>query len=54
VSELVFTDNEQVYRHRKPLQGTIEPDHLLIVIGHGWLDHEQINVAMVIGIAAGI
>jgi hypothetical protein len=34
-SQLLFTDDEQVFRHGRPLQNTVEPDHLLIAIGYG-------------------
>ena len=31
-----------------------QPDHLLVAIAHGWFDDKQIDVAVVVGISAGV
>ena len=30
--KLLFTDYQQIHRHKKPLQNTPKPDHLLIAV----------------------
>ncbi len=52
--KLLFAHHEKIDRHQQPLQGPIEPDHLFVAIVHGWLDDQEIDVTVVIGIPAGM
>ncbi len=52
--KLLFTDHQQVDRHKHALQGTIKPDHFFVSIRYGRLEDPKIDVAVVIGCTTGM
>jgi hypothetical protein len=51
--KLLLAHHDQIDRQQETPQGSLEPNHLLVAIRDMSLDHEQIDVTAVGGIAAG-
>jgi len=50
--EFGFADKDNVYRHQDSGERSVDLDDFLIPIRDVRLDHKQIDVAMIVGIAA--